>query len=56
VNYELNDPGFGSWQQQKTFLFSKASRPILGAHPTSYSMGTGSSLPWEKWPRHEADY
>jgi len=55
VDYELKDPGFGFWQWQEIFLFSEASRPTLGAHPASYLMGTGSSLPWEKWPRHEPD-
>jgi hypothetical protein len=55
VEYELNNPGFGFWQRQEILLFSKVTRPTLGAHPASYSMGNGS-LPWEKWPRHEADY
>jgi hypothetical protein len=37
---ELN--GLGSTPSRgKIFLFSTASRPALGAHPASYSMGTG---------------
>jgi hypothetical protein len=27
-----------------------------GVHPTSYTMGTGSSFPWVKRPGREADH
>jgi hypothetical protein len=36
-------PGFDS-RQCKIFLFSTASRPTLGAHPASHSVGTGGSF------------
>jgi hypothetical protein len=32
-------------QQRKNFLFSTGSRRVLGAHPTSYPMGTGGKQP-----------
>jgi len=34
--YGLDDPG-----RQETFLFSKRSKPALGAHPASYTMCAG---------------
>jgi hypothetical protein len=38
------------------FLFSKASRLALGAHPASYSVGTNGALPRLKWLAHTADH
>jgi len=34
-------PGFHSRQELGLFPFATASRPVLGAHPASYQMGTG---------------
>jgi hypothetical protein len=35
---------FYSWQKQDIFLFSKQIQ-IRSAHPASYSMGSGESIP-----------
>jgi hypothetical protein len=49
VNIEttLNDGGTGSIRISGKNLFSIASRPVLGAHFDSYSMGTETSGPGE---------
>jgi hypothetical protein len=38
------------------FLYSKCVKTGFGAHPTSCSMGVGSSLPGGMWPGGETDY
>ena len=39
--YHIAVPG-----KMKIILLTKAPRPALGPHPTSYSMGTGGLFPW----------
>jgi hypothetical protein len=39
--YHIAVPG-----KMKIILLTKAQRPVLGSHPTSYSMGTGGLFPW----------
>jgi len=29
---------------------------VVEAHPASYPVGTGATLPGVKWPGHEADH
>jgi len=39
LGYHISTPG-----KMKIILFTKATRPALGPHPTSYSMGIGGAL------------
>jgi hypothetical protein len=45
TSFGLDDRGFGV---RVPSLFSTSSRSILGAHPASYAMSTGGSLPMGK--------
>jgi len=38
------------------FLFTTASRQVLGAHSASNPVGTWGSFPEVKWPGHDADH
>jgi hypothetical protein len=48
------DPGFDCRRGQD-FLFSKMSRPALGAHPATYSRDTEDYSPGVKRPEREYD-
>ena len=52
----MNDLGLDFWQEQKTFLFPKTSRPGLGPHPVSYAVDNGIFPLLVKLLQHEADY
>jgi hypothetical protein len=41
TSYGLDGPGFESRQRQEIFLFSNTVQNGPGAHPASYTMGTG---------------
>jgi hypothetical protein len=57
TGYGLDDRGVGvRVPVGSIFLFSTSSRPALGAHPASYTMGTGALCPGVKWPEREADH
>jgi hypothetical protein len=53
MGYGLDDRGDG-------VRFQAGARDSLqtgsGAHAASYTMGTGSCFPGEKWQKHEADH
>jgi len=52
TGYGLDDPGIESrWKR----AFPHPSRPALGAHPASYTMGTGY-FPWVKRPGRGVDH
>jgi hypothetical protein len=42
------DPGFVSRRGQEIFLFSKISRPAVGPHPASSTVGTGNPFPGDE--------
>ena len=44
----MDDSRFKSQQGHKIFLLNKTFRPGCGAHPVSYSVGTGVSFPGGK--------
>jgi hypothetical protein len=41
LGYHISFPG-----KMKIILLTKATRPALGSHPNSYSMGIGGLFPW----------
>ena len=52
LGYHISVPG-----KMKIILFTKAPRPALGPHPTSYSMGIGGALSLGvKWLGCEAEH
>jgi hypothetical protein len=40
----MEESGFDSWQEEEIFLLFMTSRTALGAHLTSYTMGTVGSF------------
>ena len=55
LGYELEGPGFESRGGEVLFLFSKTLQTAPGAHPASYSIGTGV-LPGLKLIERDADH
>jgi hypothetical protein len=48
LGYGLDDRVFESWQSLGIFLFTTASKPVLGPTQAFYPMGTNGFLPGSK--------
>jgi len=55
MDWTTEELWFNAQQGEEIYLFSKACRISLGAHPASYSEGTGSPLLRKKLLECEAD-
>jgi hypothetical protein len=57
TGYGLEGQGVGFRVPVESRIYtSPIVQTVSGVHPTSYTMGTGSSFSWVKRPEREADH